>query len=43
MRQRREALLARPADLDDLVQLGNGKARAAAQQTMTQVRAAMKL
>ncbi len=43
MRARREALLARPKDLDDLVQLGNGKARARAQATMAQVRAAMKL
>jgi tryptophanyl-tRNA synthetase len=43
MRQRREALLARPQDLDDLVQLGIGKARARAQATMAQVRAAMKL
>jgi tryptophanyl-tRNA synthetase len=43
MRQRREALLARPKDLDDIVQLGNSKARAAAQATMAHVRAAMKL
>ena len=43
MRERREALLARPKDLDDLVQLGNQKARARAQLTMAQVRAAMKL
>jgi len=43
MRQKREALLARPQDLDDLVQLGNRKARAVAQRTMEQVRAAMKL
>jgi len=43
MRQKREALLARPQDLDDLVQLGNQKARAVAAKTMEQVRAAMKL
>jgi len=43
MRERREALLARPADLDDLVRLGNGKARAVAGRTMDEVRAAMKL
>jgi tryptophanyl-tRNA synthetase len=43
LRARREALLARPKDLDDLVQLGIGKARAVAQRTMEEVRAAMKL
>lgn len=43
MRARREALLAKPKDLDDLVQLGNEKARAAAEANMVQVRAAMKL
>ncbi|MBK9517153.1 MAG: tryptophan--tRNA ligase [Anaeromyxobacter sp.] len=43
LRERREALLARPKDLDDLVQLGNRKARARAEATMAQVRAAMKL
>jgi tryptophanyl-tRNA synthetase len=43
MREKREALLARPQDLDDLVQLGNSRARAVAQVTMAQVRAAMKL
>jgi tryptophanyl-tRNA synthetase len=43
MRARREALLARPKDLDDLVQLGNRKARAVAGATMAQVRHAMKL
>jgi tryptophanyl-tRNA synthetase len=43
LRARREALLARPKDLDDLVQLGNGKARAVAARTMGEVRAAMKL
>jgi len=43
MRARREALLARPQDVEELVQLGNAKARARAQATMAQVRAAMKL
>jgi tryptophanyl-tRNA synthetase len=43
MRERREALLARPKDVDDLVQLGTRKARAAAERTMAEVRAAMKL
>jgi tryptophanyl-tRNA synthetase len=43
MRERREALLARPKDLDELVQLGTEKARAAAQRTIHQVRQAMKL
>ncbi len=43
MRERREALLARPKDVDDLVQLGNAKARAVAARTMDEVRAAMKL
>ncbi len=43
MRAKREALLARPKDLDDLVQLGNQKARTRAQATMAEVRAAMKL
>jgi tryptophanyl-tRNA synthetase len=43
MRERREKLLARPKDLDDLVELGNGKARAVASRTMDEVRAAMKL
>ena len=43
MRVRREALLARPKDVDDLVQLGTRKARAVAERTMAQVRAAMKL
>jgi tryptophanyl-tRNA synthetase len=43
MREKREALLARPRDLDDLVQLGNQKARDRAAVTMAQVRAAMKL
>ncbi|HEX9050106.1 MAG TPA: tryptophan--tRNA ligase [Anaeromyxobacter sp.] len=43
MRERREALLARPEDLDDIVQLGTRKARAAAEATMVEVRHAMKI
>jgi tryptophanyl-tRNA synthetase len=43
MRARREALLARPKDLDDLVQLGTSRARAVAARTMDEVRSAMKL
>ncbi len=43
LRERREQLLARPKDLDDLVQLGIGKARAVAQRTMEEVRHAMRL
>ena len=43
MRARREALLAHPGDVDDLVQLGTRKARAVAERTMAQVRSAMKL
>jgi tryptophanyl-tRNA synthetase len=43
MRERREALLARPKDLDDIVQLGTTKARAVAQRTMGEVRHAMKM
>lgn len=43
IRERREALLARPRDLDDIVQLGTSKARAVAQRTMTEVRHAMKM
>jgi tryptophanyl-tRNA synthetase len=43
MRERREALLARPKDVDDLVQLGTRKARTVAERTMAQVRQAMKL
>ncbi len=43
LRARREAILARPQDLEELVQLGIGKARSAAAATMEQVRAAMKL
>ncbi|HSN91201.1 MAG TPA: tryptophan--tRNA ligase [Anaeromyxobacteraceae bacterium] len=43
LRERREALLARPGDVDDIVALGNRKARAVAERTMHEVRAAMKL
>jgi tryptophanyl-tRNA synthetase len=43
MRERREKLLARPGDVDDLVRLGTRKAREAAARTMDEVRAAMKL
>ena len=43
MRVKREALLARPKDLDDIVQLGNRKAREAAERTMVQVREAMRI
>jgi tryptophanyl-tRNA synthetase len=43
MRAKREALLSRPKDLDDLVELGTRKAREAAERTMQQVRAAMRI
>jgi tryptophanyl-tRNA synthetase len=43
LRARREALLARPKDVDDIVTLGTRKARAVAERTMHEVRAAMKL
>ncbi len=43
LRERREAILARPRDLEDLVQLGTAKARAVAARTMDEVRTAMKL
>ncbi len=43
LREKREALLARPKDVDDLVQLGTRKARSVAEATMAQVRQAMKL
>jgi tryptophanyl-tRNA synthetase len=43
LRERREALLARPKDLDDIVQLGIRKARDVAERTMEQVRAAMRI
>jgi tryptophanyl-tRNA synthetase len=43
LRARREALLARPGDVDEIVQLGVRKAREVAARTMEEVRAAMKL
>jgi tryptophanyl-tRNA synthetase len=43
LRERREALLARPKDLDDIVDAGIAKARNVATKTMEQVREAMKL
>ena len=43
MRQRRDKLLARPGDVDDLVQVGIRRARQVAERTMDEVRAAMKL
>ena len=43
LRERREALLARPGDVEELVQLGTKKARTVAARTMEEVRAAMKL
>jgi tryptophanyl-tRNA synthetase len=43
LRERREAILARPKELEELVQLGTKKARAVAARTMEEVRAAMKL
>lgn len=43
IRDRREALLTRPGDVDELVQLGTQKAQTVAQRTMAQVRQAMKL
>src|SRR5512138_878417 len=43
MREKREALLARPGDVDALVQLGTQKARTVAARTMDEVRTAMKL
>ncbi len=43
MRARREALLARPKDLDDIVQLGTRTARGVAERTMAEVRHAMKI
>ncbi|HEY6003276.1 MAG TPA: tryptophan--tRNA ligase [Anaeromyxobacter sp.] len=43
MRERREALLARPKDLDDIVELGTRKARAVAERTMAEVRRSMKM
>jgi tryptophanyl-tRNA synthetase len=43
MRERREALLARPGEIEQIVAAGNEKARAVARKTMEEVRAAMKL
>ena len=43
LRERREALLARPQEVEELVQLGTRKAQAAAARTMEEVRAAMRL
>jgi tryptophanyl-tRNA synthetase len=43
MREKREALLARPKDLDDIVERGTAKAREVAERTMVEVRAAMKI
>jgi len=43
LRERREAILARPGDLDDIVELGTRKAREIASRTMDEVRTAMKL
>ena len=42
-RERREALLARPGDVDALVQLGTSKARAVAARSMDEIRGAMQL
>lgn len=43
MRERRERLLARPGEVDELVQLGTRRARQVAERTMAEVRAAMKI
>ncbi|HTP26147.1 MAG TPA: tryptophan--tRNA ligase [Anaeromyxobacteraceae bacterium] len=43
LRERREAILARPNELEELVQIGVKKARAVAECTMGEVRAAMRL
>jgi tryptophanyl-tRNA synthetase len=43
LRERREALLARPRDVDEVVELGTRRAREVAARTMDEVRAAMKL
>ena len=43
MRERRERLLARPGEVDDIVQDGTRRARQVAERTMAEVRAAMKL
>jgi tryptophanyl-tRNA synthetase len=43
MREKREALLARPKDLDDIVEQGTRRAREAAERTMVEVRRAMRI
>jgi len=43
LRERREALLRRPEEVDEIVELGTRKARTVAGKTMEQVRRAMKL
>jgi tryptophanyl-tRNA synthetase len=43
LRARREALLARPGEVEELVELGTRRARGVAARTMEEVRAAMKL
>ncbi|HET6439009.1 MAG TPA: tryptophan--tRNA ligase [Anaeromyxobacter sp.] len=43
IREKREALLSRPGEIDDIVELGTKKARAVAERTMAEVRSAMKL
>ena len=43
IRERREALLRRPEEVDEIVELGTRKARTVAGKTMEQVRRAMKL
>jgi tryptophanyl-tRNA synthetase len=43
LRERREKLLSRPRDVEELVRIGTGKARDVAGRTMQEVRAAMKL
>jgi tryptophanyl-tRNA synthetase len=43
MRERREALLARPEELDQIIRIGTEKARSVARRTMAEVRQAMKI
>jgi tryptophanyl-tRNA synthetase len=43
LREKREGLLQKPGQIDELIQLGNAKAREVAQSTMAEVRRAMKL
>ena len=43
LRARREALLARPGDVDEIVRIGTSKARGVAERTLDEVRTAMKL